>query len=74
MRTPIPALRGSKLHAESHAIYDKYISNPNRGRGNALAKAAIGEAKARCAGNPAAGIPVLEKALRDARISLPPRS
>jgi hypothetical protein len=35
--------------------------------------AAIGDAKASCASNPAVGIPVLEKALKDARIDLQPR-
>ncbi len=56
------------------ATYDRYVTNPNMGRGNQRLTASIGQAQAQCASNPAAGIPVLEKALKDARIDLPPRS
>lgn len=33
----------------------------------------IANAMAQCSSNPAAGIPVLERALKDARVNLPPR-
>jgi hypothetical protein len=55
------------------ATYEKYVNNPSGGRGNQPASATISEAQRQCAGNPAAGIPVLERALKDARVSLPPR-
>jgi hypothetical protein len=55
------------------ATYLKYVNNPDSGRGNQPASATIGEAQNRCATNPAAGIPVLERALKDARVNLPPR-
>jgi hypothetical protein len=56
------------------ATYDKYVNNPSMGRGNQPPVAGIGRAQSQCDDNPAAAIPVLEKALRDARISLPPRA
>jgi hypothetical protein len=52
--------------------YDRYVSNPSMGRGSQPPNAAIDEAKAKCASNPAAGIPVLEQALKDAKVDLPP--
>jgi len=55
------------------ATYDKYVNNASMGRGNQPELATIGEAKASCGSNPAAGIPVLEKALKDNKIDLPPR-
>ena len=56
------------------ATYDKYVNNPNMGRATAPPLAAVTRAQSQCGKDPAAAIPVLEKALRDARISLPPRS
>jgi hypothetical protein len=55
------------------ATYEKYVNNPSGGRGNQPAKATISDAQQQCAGNPAAGITVLERALKDARVNLPPR-
>ena len=55
------------------AKYDRYVNNPSGGRGSQPDNAAIGGAKSKCASNPAAGIPVLERALKDAKIDLPPR-
>jgi hypothetical protein len=55
------------------AKYDRYVNNPDQGRGFQPTSAAITEAKAKCASNPAAGIPVLERALKDAKVDLPPR-
>jgi hypothetical protein len=55
------------------ATYDKYVNNASMGRANAPPLAGVTRAQSQCASNPTAAIPVLEKALRDARISLPPR-
>jgi len=55
------------------ATYLKYVNNPGTGRGNQPPSATIGEAQNQCDRNPAAGIPVLERALKDARVNLPPR-
>jgi len=55
------------------ATYNKYVNNPSNARGKPPV-AKVGRAQSQCDDNPAAAIPVLEKALRDARISLPPRS
>ena len=55
------------------ASYEKYVNNPSGGRGNQPASATIAEAQRQCAGSPAAGIPVLERALKDARVNLPAR-
>lgn len=55
------------------ATYLKYVNNPGTGRGNQPASATVSEAQGQCAANPAAGIPVLERALKDARVNLPPR-
>lgn len=50
------------------ASYRRNVSNSN-------ADAIAGDAMAKCqAGNTAVGIPVLEKVLRDARVTLPPRT
>lgn len=55
--------------------YQAYIANMNAGRtpqpGTVDARVAIEQCQA---GNAAAGIPVLEKKLRDAKITLPLRS
>jgi len=64
----------SKYCAALGAQYDRYVNNVNMGRGVAPPSARIEGAKADCAKNPAAGIPVLEKALNDAKVQLPPRS
>jgi hypothetical protein len=56
------------------ATYDKYVNNATMGRANAPPLAGVTRAQSQCGSDPAAAIPVLEKALRDARISLPPRS
>ncbi len=55
------------------ATYLKYVNNPGTGRGSQPASATVSEAQGQCAANPAAGIPVLERALKDARVNLPPR-
>jgi hypothetical protein len=55
------------------ATYLKYVNNPDTGRGNQPPSATISEAQQQCASNPAAGISVLERALKDARVNLPPR-
>jgi hypothetical protein len=55
------------------ATYLKYVNNPGTGRGNQPPSATISDAQNQCASNPSAGIPVLERALKGARVSLPPR-
>jgi hypothetical protein len=54
------------------AQYDRYVNNPDMGRGSTPPNAGIGEAKTQCASNPAAGISTLERALKDAKVALPP--
>jgi hypothetical protein len=56
------------------ATYEKYVNNPTGGRGNSPANVRISDAQSQCVSNPAAGIPVLERALKDARVNLPPRA
>jgi len=53
--------------------YDRYVNNPSMGRGSQPQNATIGEAQSQCATNPAGAIPTLERALKDARVDLPPR-
>jgi len=57
--------------ALSH-LYDKYVNDPN-GRHPDATPADVGTAKGKCTSDPASGIPVLEKALTDKKISLPAR-
>ena len=56
------------------AKYDRYVNNLDMGKGMQPTSATISEAKTKCASNPAAAIPVLERALKDSKIDLPPRS
>ena len=56
------------------AKYDRYINNLDMGKGMQPTNATISDAKAKCASNPVAAIPVLERALKDSKIDLPPRS
>jgi hypothetical protein len=53
--------------------YDRYVNNPGMGRGSQPPNARIDEAKSQCGGNPGYAIPILEQALKDARVDLPPR-
>jgi hypothetical protein len=58
----------------SDATYCQALAETYRKIGVANTDAAIPEAINQCnQGNTAAGIPVLEKALKDAKVSLPPR-
>ena len=55
--------------------YEAYVSNMAVGRSPTATAADGTVAIAECkAGNTAAGIPVLERKLRDAKVDLPPRS
>lgn len=55
-------------------MYRSYISDPNQGRQQRAPDVGPEVAISKCrAGDTAAGIPTLEKALRDARINLPSR-
>jgi hypothetical protein len=53
--------------------YDRYVNNPSMGRGSQPPNGRIDEAKSQCGGNPSYAIPILEQALKDARVDLPPR-
>jgi hypothetical protein len=56
------------------AQYDRYVNNVSMGRNVAPPSAKIEGAKSNCTSSPAASIPVLEKALNDAKVQLPPRT
>ena len=59
--------------AQLSALYRRYLGNTGEGR--TFPDVAAGTAMDQCErGNTAAGIPVLEKKLRDARFTLPKRS
>ena len=73
----VAALMLSPLAAVAQSTDAKYcqaLAETYRKIGVANTDAAIPEAINQCnQGNTAAGIPVLEKALKDAKVSLPPR-
>jgi len=59
--------------ADLSGLYRRYLGQPSEGR--MIPDVSAGVAMDECArGNYAAGIPVLEKKLRDARFTLPKRS
>lgn len=59
--------------ADLSALYRRYLGNTGEGR--TFPDVAAGVAMAECQkGNTAAGIPVLEKKLRDGRFTLPKRT
>ena len=59
--------------AQLSALYRRYLGNTGEGR--TFPDVAAGTAMDQCErGNTAAGIPVLEKKLRDARFTLPKRN
>jgi hypothetical protein len=59
--------------AELSALYRRYLGNSAEGK--AFPDVTVSNAIDQCErGNPAAGIPVLEKKLRDARFTLPKRN
>jgi hypothetical protein len=53
--------------------YDKYVSS-NQDKRPRAAPANVSEAMSKCDSGTASAIPVLEKALTDQKIALPPRS
>ena len=55
------------------ALFDRYVNNPSVGNGSKPADPKVTTAEGQCAKNPAAGIPVLEQALKASRVSLPAR-
>ncbi|MBI2735551.1 MAG: hypothetical protein HYX38_03235 [Rhodospirillales bacterium] len=68
-----PAADDMTYCAELSALYRRYLGNT--GQGKTFPDVAAGTAIDQCErGNTAAGIPVLEKKLRDARFTLPKRS
>ena len=54
--------------------YKRYVGAMEYGRGSPATNGAMSEAMANCPSNPAGSIPTLEKALKDARLDLPPRN
>jgi hypothetical protein len=54
-------------------LYARYVADPSVGRNRTQPPADVATAQSRCSSDPGSAIPVLEKALTDARISLPAR-
>jgi hypothetical protein len=54
--------------------YQRYVVGTSGSGKMATPNVSVETASAKCGSNPAGSIPVLEKALTDARIDLPPRS
>lgn len=59
--------------AELVEKYEKYVGEIGAERGASQASIEIEIARDKCQSNPASSIPVMEKALKNAKISLPPR-
>lgn len=74
-QTASPASADAKYCGELIQLYRTYINDPDDPRPARMSPNVTYEnAIASCqAGNPAAGIPVLETALKNARFTLPPR-
>ena len=76
---PATALAQSRMSDAEYCkalgdLYQKHVANPQSGQSPMPDPATIQNAIEQCrAGNTAAGIPVLERRLRSARIDLPPR-
>jgi len=62
----------AKYCAELVEKYEQYVSEGAE-KGAAQSPLEVEIAKGKCRSNPASSIPVMEKALKNARISLPPR-
>jgi hypothetical protein len=63
----------SKYCSALSASYEKYAQD-NGGRSHNAAPANVGAAMGKCSSDPSSAIPVLEKALNEAKIPLPSRS
>ena len=72
-QTPAPAAADDMAYcAQLSALYRRYLGNTGEGR--TFPDVAAATAMSECErGNTTAGIPVLEKKLRDARFTLPKR-
>jgi len=66
---PVAAFAQSSDTAYCKALSEKYRDYAKSGSVDATAATAM----AQCDKNPAAGIPVLEKHLKDGKVALPPR-
>lgn len=77
LAVPLSALAQSNATSYCNALsykYQRYVSGSNDiGRHHALPNAERDNAAANCATNPGGSIPVLERALLDAKVDLPPR-
>jgi hypothetical protein len=62
----------AKYCAELVEKYEQYVSEGAE-KGASQSPLEVEIAKGKCRSNPASSIPVMEKALKNARISLPPR-
>jgi hypothetical protein len=62
----------SKYCSALSQSYEKYAQD-NGGKSHNAPPADVGAAMGNCATNPTSAIPVLEKALKDAKVSLPAR-
>ena len=62
----------AKYCAELVEKYEQYVSEGAE-KGASQSPLEVEIAKGKCGSNPASSIPVMEKALKNARISLPPR-
>jgi len=71
---PLPALAQSnaKYCAELVEKYEQYVSEGAE-KGASQSPLEVEIAKGKCRSSPASSIPVMEKALKNARIALPPR-
>jgi len=54
--------------------YTKLVADPNAGKVHVATPADVAAAQSKCGSDPASAIPVLEKALTDHKVALPPRS
>jgi len=72
---PLTALAQSndaKYCAELVEKYEQYVSEGAE-KGASQSPLEVEVAKGKCRSNPASSIPVMEKALKNARVALPPR-
>ncbi len=77
LSTPLAALGQSNDTAYCNKLsdtYNRYVGAESQHRGRAPDTASIETAISHCQSDPATSIPVIEKALKDAKVDLPPRS
>ena len=54
--------------------YTKYVADPNAGKSHVEVPSDVAAAQAKCDSDPKTAIPVLQKALTDKKITVPPRT